>query len=232
MNFSPLAHKVFRWCVVIAVCFDILALTYIGYLAFWPIKTIEVIGHDQILNPNKQVRIGAALVYKVKYCKYLDVEAHVHRTLAGTINYPLPDSTNHIPTGCRTAVSRNTIIPVGVAPGKYRLQLTASYHVNPVRTIEVSHFSEEFEVLPPDDTTSSTSDATSSSVSPSSAGKVQVVVSQRSVAPAASPVPFGTDPVTEEPTQPTPAPPAQPAATPSLLNTAISSIKGVIGISQ
>jgi hypothetical protein len=221
-------HKITLYLFYAAIAVDLLGLGYIGYLAFWPVKTIEVIGNDKILNPNKQVRIGDALIYQITYCKYTKAEAHIHRTLAGQITYPLPDSTNNIQPGCRTAISRNTIIPEGISPGRYRLELTATYHVNPLRAIDVSHHSESFDILP-----KATSDTTSSSVSGSSGlGGTSVV----SGIPAPSPLPYGTDPLSQEPTQPAPAvtppsptPPTQ-SPQPSLISQVIQSIKGVIGL--
>lgn len=118
------------------------------YEAFWPMRTIEIIGNDKILNPGKQVRPGEALLYQITYCKYTDKQATVTRTLKGGLtNYPLPDSTNNIPVGCHTAVVRNTIVPEGVAAGTYRLTLSATYELTSLHRETVSHVSEPFQVI-------------------------------------------------------------------------------------
>ena len=200
------------------------------YMAFWPMKSIVVDGDDKILNPNKQVRPGEVLVYSFKYCKYTDKQAAISRTLVGetTTSYPALPSTNRVPPGCGTAVSQNLIVPEAVQPGFYTLRLSATYQLNPLRAPTINHQSERFEVLPK---------ATSSSVSPPSSEDVQSINSTTGTvqaAPSAVTIPFGTDPVTQEPTQPatTPAPTVAPMPTPapSLVSQVVGNVRGFLGL--
>jgi hypothetical protein len=139
-----------RFLVSFFLAIAVIDLAIAGYCVFlmlWPVRTISIHGDDKILNASKTVYAGQALVYEIDYCKYTTAQAAVARTLAGPVNYPLPASTNNVPPGCRTAISRNTIIPVGVQPGTYHLELQATYRVNPLRSITIRSRSEEFTVV-------------------------------------------------------------------------------------
>lgn len=138
-----------RVFIPIMIVINSVAVLWGLYLAFWPMKTIEIQREDQILNPGKRVKPGEALIYQIHYCKYTNKQAAVNRYLQGdSVTYPLPPAVNNIPAGCRIAVVRNAIIPPGITPGTYRLQLSATYQLNPLRSETVTHQSEEFEVTP------------------------------------------------------------------------------------
>lgn len=215
--------KLTRTIVSVVVAFDVLAILYMGTLAFAPVTAVTVVGNDKILNPGKQVRQGDALIYQITYCKYTDKQAAVTRALVGkSVTYPLPASTNNVPRGCQTAISRNTLIPDGVEPGTYHLALSATYQINPLHAVTVSHHSEDFTVLP-----KAASGATSSSVSAPVTQTVPSIGLGSTSAPAASSAPFHTDQVSQEPTQPTPTPAPSPPPAPSLLSRILSAIKGL-----
>jgi hypothetical protein len=127
----------------------VVVLPLVLYMMFYPFKTLTVKQPDKILNPGKQVQAGGVLVYQIDYCKYTNKQAEVTRALIGkSVTYALPVSTNNVPQGCTTAVSRNTVLPVGTQPGTYKLELTATYRINFLRDISVRHSSESFTVVP------------------------------------------------------------------------------------
>lgn len=201
-----------RIIVIGALLLNFGIVSYGAYLAYWPMRTITIQEPDLILNPSKQVAAGDALVYQIKYCKYIDKQAAVNRTLVGaSITYSLPPSTNQVPPGCKTAISRNTIIPSGIEPGKYYLGLCAAYQLNALRIETICHKSETFTVVARSEgstTSSSTTTVTTTNTSTPSP----------TAAPTASPVLEGTNPVTGEPGTPAPTPTPRPGLLQSLLH--------------
>jgi hypothetical protein len=221
-------HKLARWLFILAIIVDLLGLAYMGYLAFWPMKSIVVHGDDKILNPDKQVRPGEVLVYQIDYCKYTDKQAAVTRSLKNektTAPYPLLAATNNVATGCRKATVRNLIIPDGVEPGFYTLELSVSYQLNPLRVATVRHRSERFEVLPKLPQPSSDTPVTAVAASDTSGG-ASVVSGARSV-----PVSPGAARTVATPVpQPTVTPAPTPAPEPGLLSRVVNAITKAIGL--
>lgn len=209
--------RVIRW-VVTAI--DAAAIVVALYWLLWPAHVLTVVGQDAILNSGQMVVAGQAVIYRVAYCKYTDKQAFLSRSLVGSVLYGLPQSTNNIPPGCRTAISQNTIIPTGVAPGIYHLELRATYQINPLRSVSVESRTQDFIVTSAPITT--TSDATSSSVSPAGASVAQSTVSPPSTAPTVSQAVKSSNP--------TPTPNPSSAQQPGLLRTVLNAITSVLGI--
>lgn len=214
-----------RLYLISLVAFNVLGVGYIIFLAFGPVTApITIMEPDRILNESRQVRQGDALIYQISYCKTMSLQAVLTRTFVGKITYSLAASQNNVPVGCTNGISRNTLVPAGVDPGMYRLHLCATYQLNPLRQYPVCHDTEEFEVLP-----KLPPDPTSSSVNGCAAVEPQSTISASTTsqtAPTRSPIPFGTDPVTEEPTQPVPVPTPQQG----IVSQVISNLADTLGL--
>jgi hypothetical protein len=169
---------------------DIAVVVFCLYLAFWPFKTITVYGNDEILNPGLSVVAGEAVIYRAHYCKYTTAEATVHRSLVGATTYTFPTSSNNVPRGCATFISRNTLIPAGVLPGKYHLDVATTYQVNPLRSITVRHISQDFMVVSgPGSTTVTTTQTVTSSTATSPNAATPQTTTPTATVPIPSPTP-------------------------------------------
>lgn len=129
--------------------FLFLLCIYTATLGFWliyPYTPITVESPILITNPNKQVKAGEELVYKITYEKKMDIHGILTRKLINEFKIDLADSPAASPVG-KDSDKVPIPIPRGADPGKYRLWWSATYKVNPIRTVTVSAESEEFEIV-------------------------------------------------------------------------------------
>lgn len=135
------------WALTVGI---FLNLAYIGYMRFYPFKTVTVkTSTFQVVN--KPVQAGGVLAYRVEYCRYTDVSAHSSRTLIGPTIITISETDTSTDVGCHTSVITNTIIPSYAPPGVYYLKIDTCYAVNPLRNI-CHHFkTDEFFVTTPDE---------------------------------------------------------------------------------
>lgn len=123
-----------------------LFVVYVMYLLFWPFKVIDIENADNIQVGKKVYVAGEQISYTIKYCKYLDVAATSHPYLQNSTLVFFTPYTSNQPPQCKTATITNYTIPLGTAPGKYRIGNDFEYKVNPLRTMYYRWKSEEFEV--------------------------------------------------------------------------------------
>jgi hypothetical protein len=122
-----------------------------AYIAFFPIKTMEIMTEEpvKVLNPEKVVLPGETLSYELDYCKYTEVRAIVHRTLIDGQVITLQDTQGGIPMGCAKRVISTAIIPTTINPGEYYLHVELEYKLNFFRVERVSYRTEYFRVAAP-----------------------------------------------------------------------------------
>ncbi|MFH0766314.1 MAG: hypothetical protein V2A61_07830, partial [Calditrichota bacterium] len=118
----------------------------LGYWLWYPYDPITVEKPIKIANLNKQVIAGGRLFYEIKYKKNMDVTGTLSRKLINKWEIDLADSVVTAPPG-KDGDFVPLTIPSFSEPGKYKFRWSASYKVNPVRTVTVSVESEEFEVI-------------------------------------------------------------------------------------
>lgn len=124
------------------------ALLFTVVVFFWllfPYKTIEF-NTDVAKVQNKQVERGDYLYYEIDYCKYTDKEAKLTRSFVDGVKYDIPDGYSDVEKGCAVRVIQ-IYIPRGIGTGTYMIKQVRHYEVNPIRTIDVVHFTEQFEVI-------------------------------------------------------------------------------------
>jgi hypothetical protein len=122
---------------------------YFAYSAFWPFATLEPrVQPYHVLTG--QVKIGQPIVYEADYCKRTSAPALVTRALVsdnGTV-VSLSSIPTNLPAGCHRVNSATTLVPPATLPGRYKLALTLTYHVNALRDITVAIETEYFTVTP------------------------------------------------------------------------------------
>lgn len=135
------------WAIVAA---DIFGICWLAGLAFLPVRVLEATEPFKILNENHEVEAGQLVIYRIDYCKYVNASSTTIKTIVGEqTTYPLATATSNVPKGCHVAENRNTIVPTGVAPGHYHLELNFNYRVNGLRSATVTLHSEDFTVVAP-----------------------------------------------------------------------------------
>ena len=111
----------------------IIFIFYVFYLLNCPLKPLELIGIFPVKTPI--VESGDKLIYTANYCKDAKLGAgRVARTLIGELIYNLPETYGTVAPGCHK-VDLVVPIPKEVSPGKYYMQIVATYVVNQLRTV-------------------------------------------------------------------------------------------------
>ncbi len=121
----------------------IFSALYVLYALFWPVEAIVI--EEPIPIVTKVVPAGGLLEYCVTYDKKVNVPAMGHRSLVNETFINLPSKRTNAPVGKRK-VLMTAPIPTYAAAGKYRLKTDLDYKINPIRTVRVTVWTEEFEV--------------------------------------------------------------------------------------
>jgi hypothetical protein len=123
-------------------------IVYTGVFAYWLLWPYEPVRVNSITieNPGKIVKAGDVLIYKICYEKLMPVSGKLVRKLINDTKIDLRDSDVTAPIG-KDKECIQVRIPKYATPGKYSLWWSASYKVNPLRTVTVSKESEPFEVV-------------------------------------------------------------------------------------
>lgn len=118
----------------------------LGVLIFWnfyPYKTIEFNA------PYRTEKLfytqGDKTYYTVNYCKYTDATAGITKEFIDGLVFTVDSPKPILDPGCRTRQVPMTI-PDSLPKGKYQLRNTITYHVNPIRNILITHYSNWFTV--------------------------------------------------------------------------------------
>lgn len=138
---------VIKWLATTSLILLYFFIFYIGYLIFWPMRTLET--ENPVLPViTHQVKRGQALVYKVQYCRYDLVGGTIYRTLYGVNNdnvYPLAPVNTVTYPGCRTA-NVYLMIPTSLTPGTYYVDILVKIQVNMLRQQVLETRTQNFEV--------------------------------------------------------------------------------------
>lgn len=146
--------------IINIVAFSTITITlalnlYLVYLMLIPVNIIEIEQPMNIVNENNIVNPGEIVKYEVNYCKFIDVNAQVSRTVvsADTINNPpvgYPTNLFSAPTGCDSFTSTSVTLPDDIPPGNYIVSTNIEYRPNPLRTETYNAVSEVFTVAQQD----------------------------------------------------------------------------------
>lgn len=129
--------------------FTLLAsLIFIVVVSFWAIYPYDITDFKNSPFPvnSKVVKQGDEISYTVNYCKHLPMESFVTRQFVDDILFAVPGIYTNVSTGCHIQ-DASLMIPKTLPVGKYHVNLSYSYHPNPIRTITISARTEDFEVV-------------------------------------------------------------------------------------
>lgn len=119
---------------------------FLGW-SFWPYHVIEL---KQLTTLQAEATQGDSMYMRLDYCKeaqYAGTPGSVrYAFIDGLIQSASGGSRELLPFGCKS-MKEGLQVPDTLPPGEYRIEMTRTYRVNPVRTISVSVRSNEFTVI-------------------------------------------------------------------------------------
>lgn len=140
------------WHIIAILTFVMLTII-VATALFWtvyPYKTADIQVPIEILNENKQVRVGEPIQMKLVYTKYIDnlPKGDVYLKCSDGSIIELQANTANRPAGSYVVVVDKYRIPDRAIEGtKCRFNFRNTYQVNPIREIVKDWYSEEFEVI-------------------------------------------------------------------------------------
>ena len=138
-------NKVVNCIALGSVLLGFIVTTVIVFWSTFPYNPLVIDGHAQILN--KEVKAGDDVIYRLKYCKHMDIPVTIRRRFIDGLVYQIPESTIGLnQVGCKTqdiAIE----VPAKLPPGEYELYTEFVYQVNPIRQVIIKDTSEGFTVL-------------------------------------------------------------------------------------
>lgn len=126
--------------IALALSFMLVA----GYWAVYPYKPL-VIKNNPMPTYEKQVRAGDFLSYDVDYCKNTELPALVTRAFVDDVVFASPQIISDNEKSCRKHTVK-IMIP-NIPPGKYFVRITYTYEVNPIRSVTVTAYTQNFEII-------------------------------------------------------------------------------------
>lgn len=121
-------------------------LLVVFYWLLYPYEPIEFNNMPHAVE-NKQVKPGDHLIYTVEYCKNSTVVPIASKYFIDGLIYAIPDTLATVKeVGC--GQSRVQVyVPRALPKGKYFIEASYRYQVNPIRYIDVVTRTEQFEVI-------------------------------------------------------------------------------------
>ncbi len=134
-------HRLFLG--VIALAMGLMLWFY--WTLFSPMKIFEVTNSPVPIVGKTVVKAGSQIQYSMDYCKYVAIDAEIHRQLVDTVTIPLEVYESDSPIGCETGkASIPVTLPDYIRPGKYHISIHAIYHLYPWRTLDYQFETETF----------------------------------------------------------------------------------------
>jgi hypothetical protein len=116
----------------------------VAYWLLYPYKTIQV--NTNILPTNKsEYRAGEILIYHLDYCKCINKPVSIARAYIDGVIYSMPDVSANTPFGCHKTFI--TVEVPNLPSGEYKMKVTYTYKVNPIREIETTVYTNSFRII-------------------------------------------------------------------------------------
>jgi hypothetical protein len=121
------------------------AFALMGLCAFWWFYPYQVISVDNAKMTAPVVYQGQTTTYTDDYKKLLDIPSEATRAFVDGIVYDAGSYETNLPVGSGHII-RPVTIPDTLPPGRYHLQITLRYKVNPLKTVIYQFSTDEFTV--------------------------------------------------------------------------------------
>ena len=149
-DFDELAKERKRNDILFIVSMAIVILTlFIGvyylYLMFWPAKVITA-NSDPLKIVTEEVRHGEMVQYVADVCKSKDIQARGYNQFVNHVVINTDSRLSNMPAGCEKFIA-GTEVPDILPPGEYRLRVSLTYKVNPIREVTQTFETEPFTII-------------------------------------------------------------------------------------
>ena len=136
---------------VIAIGTLVSAFILVGLVAFWSFQPFgtNVIEFPKGLNVTTPVvKAGDSITIEAGYCKNLRTQSTtLTRSFQDQITYFIPVQQSNVPTGCHPEYKSIIEIPHNLPTDTYTYNITFTYQVNPIKTMEYTFESNQFKVI-------------------------------------------------------------------------------------
>jgi hypothetical protein len=115
-----------------------------GFWLLYPYKIAEFKNVPfPIMNENSTVTRGERVRYEIEYCKYTNESPSLTKYFIDGVIYETPKSPSSVPSGCGKIIS-DAYVPKAIPTGVYSIKSIAEYKVNPLRTIKITNYTQQF----------------------------------------------------------------------------------------
>ena len=122
-----------------------ITLIVTAVLLFWPFKVIDVV--QPMPTAKQEYRAGETVVFEIDYCKYRGTATSASKVLVNDTIYSYSTTGVSLAKGCNTFLSESTVIPQSAHPGKYHIEITVTYRVNPFQVQTHTFKTTEFDII-------------------------------------------------------------------------------------
>jgi hypothetical protein len=129
------------WLGIISMMISIIIMFWWSVYPYKPV----IFRTEYFETTKTHYKVGELLQYKVDYCKYMNLKVTISRAFIDGIVYLTPDSTGARPIGC--GVTGEYMEIPNLPPATYKIKITYTYQVNPIRTISIIKYTNPFTVL-------------------------------------------------------------------------------------
>lgn len=123
----------------------------LGLILFWSLQPFgtDIVEFPQGLHVQESTVVaGGNITIDAPYCKNSDTRAtNVARWFQDELTYYLPAQSGNIPKGCNLDYKTVVQIPENLPTDIYTYNLTFTYEVNPIKTVQYTFQTNEFKVI-------------------------------------------------------------------------------------
>ena len=127
----------------------LVTLACVGVVSHWHINDYEVLTvYQENYSIEKEAyKQGEQLKIRLDLCKNLDYTEQVYGRFVDGVIYALPDTASDFDVTCYDTFLTEVKIPKNLPPGTYYYEEKVIYRVNPIKTVEYTFRTPEFEVV-------------------------------------------------------------------------------------
>jgi len=135
--------RIINWIAYLTI---VLAFGLISLFLYWYLKPYKPLELSNVTLDRVEVNRGEHIHISADYCKNINKPATLYITFIDGIIYNTQPQIMDLETGCHHT-TLSIYIPRALPTGKFMLKGVFRYNVNPIRTIDVNHLSEEFTII-------------------------------------------------------------------------------------
>lgn len=125
-----------------------MAMLFVSVTIYWllyPYKLVDF-KNEPFSISNPRVKGGEHLAINVDYCKYTDLSPVTNISFVDGFIYNTTPQVTNAEKGCHTIVYQ-VYVTKAIPAGTYKLHGVFHYKVNPIRTVDITASTQQFEVI-------------------------------------------------------------------------------------